>query len=231
MRYEKGTIMFCSNCGKEIADNANFCEHCGSTIKRTVEEQPIIGETVTNTNTGPGKKRNSKILVWTVVATIAVVAIGVFACVKSGVFSPDTSSESSEDSIASTVEDSVDSIKDAIVTNSDSSKSVAYVTENSLEIIKDVTASDIETVTLSDYASIESVGFDEQGRYFYWIDEDEYDSSNNNLMRVDMSSLDREDYLNSDLSEMVDTNVSMGANVEPLSDGRVIYVRENDLCI
>ena len=24
--------MFCKNCGKEIADNAKFCEHCGAQL-------------------------------------------------------------------------------------------------------------------------------------------------------------------------------------------------------
>ena len=25
--------MFCKNCGKEIADNAKFCEHCGAQLE------------------------------------------------------------------------------------------------------------------------------------------------------------------------------------------------------
>lgn len=32
--------MFCQKCGKEIADQAKFCNHCGSAVNHTQPQQP-----------------------------------------------------------------------------------------------------------------------------------------------------------------------------------------------
>ncbi len=36
--------MFCSNCGKELADNAVMCTSCGAPIKNTPEADPNASE-------------------------------------------------------------------------------------------------------------------------------------------------------------------------------------------
>lgn len=53
---ERGTKMFCRNCGKEIDDGARFCTHCGTSASAGTApvqpqfQQPVINIVNTNTN-------------------------------------------------------------------------------------------------------------------------------------------------------------------------------------
>ena len=33
---------YCSNCGKELPENAAFCPNCGAPVKRVAETKPIV---------------------------------------------------------------------------------------------------------------------------------------------------------------------------------------------
>ena len=46
--------MFCTNCGKEIADNASFCPHCGNRIKDKKDKNIFIALILTFFLTGLG---------------------------------------------------------------------------------------------------------------------------------------------------------------------------------
>lgn len=37
--------MFCMNCGKELPDGAKFCMHCGATLDRSSQAQPVTPAT------------------------------------------------------------------------------------------------------------------------------------------------------------------------------------------
>ena len=68
--------MYCSKCGKEINDNANFCKHCGfkTNIKQGIEED------ITNINTMSSENTNikTKKIVYTVLWVIICIGIAVF---------------------------------------------------------------------------------------------------------------------------------------------------------
>lgn len=83
--------MFCSNCGKEIDDNARFCSFCGSPVKTNSQGQaeqendntqlisePPKGSTKSQNTTGSGKITQSKILKISLAAIVAVVLLGAF---------------------------------------------------------------------------------------------------------------------------------------------------------
>ena len=76
--------MFCSECGKQVADDAKFCGECG-TVQSNVEQTPKIKvEEVTTRNklqasvTSPSSGKSSRVgifLLWTVIVVAALFAL------------------------------------------------------------------------------------------------------------------------------------------------------------
>ena len=58
--------MFCPNCGKEVPDNTNFCNHCGAQQPVNLREDPI-SETKSQPKTGKPKKKANIFLVLAIV--------------------------------------------------------------------------------------------------------------------------------------------------------------------
>lgn len=47
--------MYCSNCGKQIADGTKFCPECGTSQNGAAPQQPVINVVNNNTNTNVNK--------------------------------------------------------------------------------------------------------------------------------------------------------------------------------
>ena len=76
---------FCSNCGKEIKGNVNFCPECGKAVNPVVEETPVQ-----TTNTTTTEKTNALAVSGFVVALVSLLLnfwgiVGIIATVLSGV--------------------------------------------------------------------------------------------------------------------------------------------------
>lgn len=70
--------MFCSKCGKQIDDDAKFCEYCGAVINdQTVSSEKSKQTMVTNNNTSVKKNINKPLLI----AIIVIVVIGILGVV------------------------------------------------------------------------------------------------------------------------------------------------------
>jgi RNA polymerase subunit RPABC4/transcription elongation factor Spt4 len=39
---ERNGIMYCENCGKEISDDAKFCDHCGGSVSAPGQSAPVV---------------------------------------------------------------------------------------------------------------------------------------------------------------------------------------------
>lgn len=89
--------MFCTNCGKQLADGTAFCSQCGTPITGNTEAEinttPVVGETTTleaneyyaaeNTQTAENpapKKRKGVNLFAAIIAVVLVAAIAVVVC-------------------------------------------------------------------------------------------------------------------------------------------------------
>jgi hypothetical protein len=76
--------MFCSNCGKQIEDNSNFCEHCGAGIADggTQNVPPMQYNSCYPPVTAPPvKKSGNGVLKGCLIATGAFVLLGILLCV------------------------------------------------------------------------------------------------------------------------------------------------------
>lgn len=68
--------MFCSKCGKQIDDDAKFCEYCGAIINdQTVSGEKSKQTMVTNNNTSVKKYINKPLLI-TIIAIVIVLIVG-----------------------------------------------------------------------------------------------------------------------------------------------------------
>ena len=86
-------MKFCQKCGKEIMDEAKFCESCGTTVeiinssKKDIEEKPSIGQNAVNLadeeKTQPTVKKLKKIVFnkWFIIICAVVLVIGLLAAV------------------------------------------------------------------------------------------------------------------------------------------------------
>ena len=87
--YNRGDIMFCRKCGKEIINNTNFCSSCGTPVEQVVEPvvpvaepvQPTPVQTVPVMNSTPvapvvpvKKKKDKKGII--VIALLSVIVVG-----------------------------------------------------------------------------------------------------------------------------------------------------------
>ncbi|HOK42937.1 MAG TPA: zinc ribbon domain-containing protein [Thermoclostridium caenicola] len=88
--------MFCTNCGKEVADSASFCTACGAKIARepAVEQQTVTSAPVSATtpsaeaqqsapvtvsgSESPKKKNNSIFIAIAAVAAVIILAVLIF---------------------------------------------------------------------------------------------------------------------------------------------------------
>ena len=71
--------MFCSKCGKQIEDDAKFCEHCGAVINTPTIRNEKSEQTVITSKKVSVKKEINKPLIITIIAVVIVliVVIGV----------------------------------------------------------------------------------------------------------------------------------------------------------
>lgn len=75
--------MFCKNCGKQIDDDAKFCEHCGAVINtQTISSKKSEQSDVTSRNVFVKKEINKPLLI----IIIIIVAIGILSAIGIIVF-------------------------------------------------------------------------------------------------------------------------------------------------
>ena len=80
--------MFCSKCGKEISDNAKFCNFCGQTVVKQSNEQQVRSHAnerriCVNCN-GEGAKRSTGRMIISII--IFLIAISVQFSILGGIF-------------------------------------------------------------------------------------------------------------------------------------------------
>ena len=76
--------MFCSQCGKEIPDNSNLCEHCGSPIISNTKRETSINNdgTIPKSETHPSMSKQI-LIVWGVILLIVGLLVFIFFFEKS----------------------------------------------------------------------------------------------------------------------------------------------------
>lgn len=80
--------MYCSQCGKEIADDSKFCNECGCPVSKQNEQQVVKKEVVKNASPKKNKETPKKIKLWhIIVVAAAVITIIVSYIVLPKVFS------------------------------------------------------------------------------------------------------------------------------------------------
>ena len=69
--------MFCENCGKQIEDDAKFCEYCGAVIStQTIGNEKAEQAGVTSKKVSVKKELNKPLLITIIVAIVVLVAGG-----------------------------------------------------------------------------------------------------------------------------------------------------------
>lgn len=74
--------MFCSKCGKQIEDDAKFCEHCGAAMNERAVSSEKVEQSVVNNNASVKRKINKPLMI----AIIVIVAIGILGVVGAVAF-------------------------------------------------------------------------------------------------------------------------------------------------
>ena len=67
--------MFCSKCGKQIEDDAKFCEHCGAVINTpTISNEKSEQSGVTSKKISVKKEINKPLIITIIIAVVVLIA-------------------------------------------------------------------------------------------------------------------------------------------------------------
>ena len=105
--------MFCNNCGKEISDQARFCNYCGAAVNHTQPQQSALPQAAQQSQSTPAKKKGKVGQAMLTILVALVVYFGVRAITENVLTSQRSTSTQAS---TSTANEYVESDKDLTAT-------------------------------------------------------------------------------------------------------------------